>query len=319
MEYSAINHQADKRYCYALKKGKFLFRISTKKNDIDRIVLHFQDKYIPLHMFDSRQAIEMKKTASDRFHDYFEAVAEFDVICLRYYFELIDMQGEVAYFGNCEFYEKEITEIDLMFDCPQNLREEERFEIPQWAENKVVYQIFPARFASSKPVPEDTWYKSPIGHWEDIKGDLRGIIEHLDHIQELGVDVIYLTPIFCADSVHKYDTIDYYRIDPSFGTEEDLTELVKKAHAMGMRVILDGVFNHTSPKFFAFSDIREKGENSKYKDWYYIDSYPLFPGTREEKPNYKSFSYFGGMPKLNLSNEETADYVIRVGKYWIEK
>ncbi len=317
MEFSAISHQADKHYCFALEKGKFLFRIVTKKDDMDRIVLHCQDKYIPLHMLDTRGTVEMEKASTDRFHDYFEAVIEFDVICLRYFFELVDKNGEVAYFGNCEFYEEEITDIDLMFDCPQNLREEEIFDVPEWAKNKVVYQIFPSRYASSKSVPASKWYQAPIGHKADLQGDLRGIIEHLDHLQDLGIDVIYMTPIFKSESSHKYDIIDYYQIDPSFGTEADLAELVEKAHAMGMRVVLDGVFNHTSPKFFAFSDIQEKGENSKYKDWYYIDSFPL-KAERGKKPNFKCFAYYGGMPKLNLQNPETAEYFIQVGKYWIE-
>lgn len=318
MEFSAICHQADKRYCFALEKGKFLFRIAVKKGDMDRIILHCQDKYIPLHKKDTRAKAEMQRVASDCFHDYFEAVIEFDVICLRYFFELTDKQGQTAYFGNCEFYEDEITDIDRMFDCPQNLREEEIFHVPEWVENKVVYQIFPSRFASSKSVPATEWYQAPIGNAADLHGDLRGVIEHLEHMRELGIDVLYMTPIFLSESSHKYDTMNYYRIDPSFGTEEDLKELVEKAHAMGMRVVLDGVFNHTSPKFFAFADIQEKGEMSKYKDWYYIDSFPPQAG-REKKPNYKCFAYYGGMPKLNLQNPETAEYFIRVGKYWIEK
>lgn len=318
MEFSAISHQADKHYCFALGKGRFLFRIAVKKGDIDRIVLHWQDKYISPQILDTRGQAEMKVASSDRFHDYFEAVVEFDVICLRYYFELVDKEGATAYFGNCDFYEAEIIDIERMFDCPQNLREEEIFDVPEWAANKIVYQIFPSRYASSRQVPDAEWYQAPIGHRVNLHGDLRGVIEHLEHLQDLGVDVVYMTPIFYSESSHKYDTIDYYQIDPSFGTEADLAELVEKAHAMGMRVILDAVFNHTSPKFFAFSDILENGEKSKYKDWYYIDSFPA-KVEYGKKPNYQSFAYHGGMPKLNLQNQETAEYFIQVAKYWIEK
>lgn len=318
MEYAAIRHEADKRYCFALKQGIFLFRIQTKRDDMEKVVLYSRDKYLPLEKYDSRRQTEMKKVASDRFCDYFEAEMELDVICLRYFFELTDKAGEKVYFGNGEFYEAQITDIDLMFDCPQNLREEERFEIPQWAKNKVVYQIFPSRFASSREVPKERWYKTPIGRTEELQGDLRGIIKRLDHLQELGVDVIYMTPIFESDSTHKYDTIDYYRMDASFGTEEDLKELVEKAHALGMRVILDGVFNHTSPKFFAFADVAEKGKASPYWNWYYIKRYPM-KATKDEKPDFKSFAYSHGMPKLNLQNEETADYIIGVGQYWMKK
>ena len=122
-----------------------------------------------------------------------------------------------------------------MFDCPQNLREEEMFEVPDWAANKVVYQIFPARFAASQQVDKEQWYKAPISSMDDLHGDLRGIIEHLDHVQNLGIDVLYMTPIFKSYSSHKYDIIDYYQIDPSFGTTEDLRELVQEAHKRGMK------------------------------------------------------------------------------------
>ena len=318
MEYSGIRHEADKRYCFAIEKGKFIIRLQTKKDDMDKVILHWRDKYIPLERMDTRGFCEMEKVASDRFYDYYEAVVAMDVICLRYYFELVDVAGAVAYFGNCEFYEKEIESIHFMFNCPQNLREEEIYDIPQWANNKIVYQIFPSRYASSKDVEEDLWYKAPIGPMDDLKGDLRGIIEHFDHLLEIGVDIIYMTPIFKSPSAHKYDTIDYYQIDPSFGTEEDLRELVDLAHSHGMHVILDGVFNHTSPKFFAFADVAERGPESKYWDWYYVEGYPL-KAERFTKPNFKTFAYFGGMPKLNLQNPETEEYFINVGRYWIEK
>ena len=109
---------------------------------------------------------------------------------------------------------------------------------------------------------KEDWYQAPIGHRADLKGSLRGIINHFDHIKNLGVDILYMTPIFCSDSSHKYNIHDYYRIDPSFGDKEDLKELVKLAHQSGMYVILDGVFNHTGIDFFAFRDIREKGRQS---------------------------------------------------------
>jgi len=318
MEYSGIHHEADKRYCFALEKGKFVIRLQTKKGDMKKVVLHWRDKYIPLELADTRDDSEMEKVASDRFYDYYEVVVEMDVICLRYYFELIDRAGEVSYFGNCEFYDKEIDSIHFMFNCSQTLREEECFDIPQWANNKIVYQIFPSRYASSKAIDEALWYKTPIGARDDLQGDLRGIINHFEHLVELGVDIIYMTPIFKSTSTHKYDTLDYYQIDPSFGTEEDLQELVELAHSHGMRVILDGVFNHTSPKFFAFADVAEKGRESKYWDWYYIEDYPL-KAERFTKPNFKTFAYFGGMPKLNLQNPEVEEYVIKIGCYWMEK
>jgi glycosidase len=317
MELSAIFHDMSKRYCFALKKGEIAIRIKTKKNDVSKVIIHTKDKYLDIHGIETEQEFLMQKVASDTINDYYEIALTIDVICLRYFFELVDFEGQTVFYGNYEFYSEKITSRDKMYDCPQNLREEEEFLIPEWAPNKIVYQIFPSRFATTKDVPCDVWYKTPITHKDNLQGNLRGIINHLDHIKELGVDLIYMTPIFMSDSSHKYDTIDYYKIDPSFGTEEDLKELVQKAHSMGIKVMLDAVFNHTSPKFFAFDDVKKNEEKSKYLDWYYIDGFPL-KFKYGEKPNFKTFAYYGGMPKLNLSNPEVADYFINVGKYWVQ-
>lgn len=318
MEYAAIRHFADKRYCYAIKKGRFLIRLETKKGDAARVVLHVQDKYLPIKYMDTRKEYEMKIKYSDNYIDYYEITIDIDVVCLRYFFEIEDTAGKVTYYGNHNFYDECITDIDRMFDCPQNLREEEMFELPDWARNKVVYQIFPSRFASDQDVPEEVWYQAPIGHKADLKGSLRGIIDHLDYIKELGADIIYMTPIFSSNTSHKYNIDDYYRIDPSFGTKEDLKELVSRAHELGMYVILDGVFNHTAIDFFAFKDIREKEERSAYLNWYYLEDFPLVIEWGK-KPNFKTFSYAAFMPKLNLQNKETADYVIDVASYWIRE
>ena len=318
MEYSAIFHDMDKRFCYAIDKDLFVIRVQVKKDDMKEVILHYEDKYIPMERKDTRMTLPMKKVATSQFHDYYEAQLQMHLICLRYFFEFTDMQGEKVYYGNYEFDKECITNRDRMFDCPQNLREEEMFEVPQWAANKVVYQIFPSRFAATQPVDKKLWYKAPITPMDDLHGNLRGIIEHLDYIKDLGIDVVYLTPIFKSNSCHKYDTIDYYQVDPSFGTTEDLKELVQKSHERGMKVVLDAVYNHSGREFFAFQDILEKGEKSKYLDWYFIDELPP-KGEWGEIPNFKCFGYYGGMPKLNLKNPEVEKYITDVACYWIKE
>lgn len=318
MEYSAIFHDMDKRFCYAIDKDLFVIRVQVKKDDMKEVILHYEDKYIPMERKDTRMTLPMKKVATSQFHDYYEAQLQMHLICLRYFFEFTDMQGEKVYYGNYEFDKECITNRDRMFDCPQNLREEEMFEVPQWAANKVVYQIFPSRFAATQPVDKELWYKAPITPMDDLHGNLRGIIEHLDYIKDLGIDVVYLTPIFKSNSCHKYDTIDYYQVDPSFGTTEDLKELVQKSHERGMKVVLDAVYNHSGREFFAFQDILEKGEKSKYLDWYFIDELPP-SGEWGEIPNFKCFGYYGGMPKLNLKNPEVEKYITDVACYWIKE
>ena len=314
----AIQHSATGQDCICLEPGRFLFRLRCARDDLSRVVLHTQDKYLPLSIQDTREAVPMALSLSDNTLDYWEAELSFDVVCLRYWFALTDTGGQTVYYANYRFSDVPFTDTDDMFDCPQNLREEERFLTPRWAENKVVYQVFPSRFATSQAVPEELWYKTPMSFRDDLHGDLRGLIDRLPHLAELGADVLYLTPVFRSNSCHKYDTIDYYTVDPAFGTKADLKELVEKAHGMGLRVILDGVFNHTSPEFFAFADIREKGPESKYLDWYFIREFPL-RANRGEKPNFKTFSYFGGMPKLNLKNPEVAQYILDVALYWLRE
>ena len=317
MNRGAIAHMPDSRYCFCLEPGRFLFRLQTARDDIVQVKLHTRDKYIPVRLIDTRSVTEMRCVAQDGCHAYFEAELSIDVVCLRYFFELTDQQGQRIFYSNCRFLKDVPEDNDRMFDLPQNLREIERFIPPEWAKNKVVYQVFPARFATSKDVSPRKWYKTPMDAISDLKGDLKGLYGKLEYIRDIGVDILYLTPIFHSKSTHKYDTIDYYTIDPSFGTTEDLIAVVEKAHRFGLRVILDGVFNHTAPEFFAFHDLEKNWESSPYRNWYYCNGKPKRPLIRLGKPNYKCFSYFGGMPKVNLENDETARYFIDVALYWL--
>ncbi len=329
MIYSGISHYADQRDAFFLENGKLRIRIETARGDMNAIYLHVRDKYIGLDRADTRACYKMRRYASDFGHDYFSADIDIqmaghfqknpDMLCLRYFFELVDEAGARVWYGDSRFFSGEPGDVEAMYDCPLISRRELTFRIPDWAKNAVVYQIFPTRFATTEDVPDKLWYKAPIAWNDDLKGNLRGIIEHIPYLKELGVDVIYMTPIFRSNTSHKYDTIDYYAVDPSLGDENDLHELVDKAHANGMRVMLDGVFNHTSPDFFAFKDIKKNGKKSEYYDWYYLDSDDISFGSRTEKPSYQSFAYVGMMPKLNLSNPETADYVTGVACHYIKE
>ena len=149
MEFAAIFHDTTKKYAYALEKGHFVIRLKTKKNDIKRVTLLYQDKYIPIHFHDTRARKDMYLISSDNYCDYYEVHVDMDMVCLRYQFELEDYEGNIFYYANHEFYKEPRTHIDYMYDCPQNLREEEMVVTPDWAKNKVVYQIFPDRFNKS--------------------------------------------------------------------------------------------------------------------------------------------------------------------------
>ncbi len=147
-------------------------------------------------------------------------------------------------------------------------------------------------------------------------GDFQGIIDHLDYLVNLGINGIYLTPIFKAYSNHKYDTIDYFEIDPQFGDKETFRRLVKECHARGIKVMLDAVFNHSGFYFEPFQDVLENQEDSRYKDWFHIWDFPI---ETEPKPNYDAFGFVSTMPKLNTANSEVKKYLLDVAEYWVKE
>jgi cyclomaltodextrinase / maltogenic alpha-amylase / neopullulanase len=190
--------------------------------------------------------------------------------------------------------------------------------VPAWVKDAIFYQIFPERFANgdstNDPPGTEPWGGEPTTK-NFFGGDLQGIIDHLNYISSLGVNAIYLNPIFEATSSHKYNTTDYLKIDPHFGNESTFKQLVDSCHARGIRIILDGVFNHTGTDFFAFADVKRLGANSKYVSWYNIYSFPI---AQPNKPNYESWWGHGSLPKLMTHNPEVQDYLFRVTRHWME-
>jgi cyclomaltodextrinase len=167
-------------------------------------------------------------------------------------------------------------------------------ESPDWVRDAVFYQIFPDRFASSVRVPKpgalERWEAPPTPH--GFKGgDLLGVAEHLDELLDLGITALYLNPVFASASNHRYHTYDYELVDPLLGGDAALRTLLDEAHARGIRVILDGVFNHASRGFWPFHHVLENGAASPYRDWFCLDSQVLsggrglnaYPGQRERE------------------------------------
>ncbi len=188
---------------------------------------------------------------------------------------------------------------------------------PGWVQDAVFYQIFPDRFANgdtaNDPPGTRAWGGTPTpGNF--FGGDLRGILNRLDYISSLGVNALYLNPVFASRSNHKYNTSDYLKIDPAFGDEALFRELVDSCHARGIRVILDGVFNHTGVDFFAFADLKKNGAHSPYAGWYNVHGYPVGPVSR---PNYECWWGFGSLPKLMTSNPGVRQYLFDVTRHWL--
>jgi glycosidase len=199
-----------------------------------------------------------------------------------------------------------------------SLRAQQQLFVPDWVKDAVFYQIFPERFANGNPANDppgtEPWGGEPKSR-NYFGGDLQGIIDHLDYIASLGINTLYLNPIFESNSNHKYHAKDYLKIDPHFGDERTFKKLVDECHARGIRIILDGVFNHTGVEFFAFEDIKKNGANSQYLGWFNIYSLPIGPPS---KPNYECWWGYGDLPKLMTHNPEVRDHLFQVTRHWME-
>jgi cyclomaltodextrinase / maltogenic alpha-amylase / neopullulanase len=191
---------------------------------------------------------------------------------------------------------------------------------PDWVKHAIFYQIFPDRFAKSdkveKPNNLEPWDSPPTV--EGYKGgDLLGVVEHLDHIQELGATAIYFTPIFQSAANHRYHTHDYYQVDPLLGGNAAFGVLLDEAHRRGMQVVLDGVFNHASRGFFQFNDILEHGPHSPWLDWFTIEGWPLSAYDGSKPANYLSWVGNRALPKLNTDNPQVREFIMRVAEHWL--
>lgn len=225
-------------------------------------------------------------------------------------------------------------------------------DTPAWVRDAVFYQVFPDRFASServvKPGPLEPW-DSPPTNFGFKGGDLLGIVEHLDHIAAVGANALYLNPIFQSASNHRYHTYDYLTVDPLLGGDAALRELLDRAHARGIRVVLDGVFNHTGRGFWPFHHVLETGSGSPYRNWFHFDeeglregrpvnAYPtghMRSGVATDEPvagvvdpdtdaasararlGYEAWWGMPALPKLNVDEPAVREYLWGVAEHWL--
>lgn len=246
---------------------------------------------------------------------------------LKYYFELITETERWYYFEDGFVSEEQMHLEGRSRQCfvfpwmnPADIK-----RVPAWVNDTVWYQIYPERFCngdtSNDPQGVLAWREEGgVTNQEFFGGDLAGITKKLDYLMNLGVTGLYLTPINEAPSSHKYDTTDYMKIDPNFGTEEVFIDLVNKAHERGMRVMLDGVFNHCGRFFKPWLEVLEKGPESEYYDWFMINQWPIDYGNgAAHKGQLYTFGFFDGMPKLNTNNPKVRKYFLDVCTTWVEK
>lgn len=232
--------------------------------------------------------------------------------------------------------------------------------VPEWSRGAVIYQIFPERFdnGDDRLTPEDAvaWGTEP--RWLDFQGgDLIGIADKADYLADLGVDAVYVNPIFHAPSTHRYDAIDYYQVEPALGGNEALADLVETLHERGMKLIVDASFNHCHPRFFAFVDVMANGRDSDYWDWFLVKHYPPRVLVRPHEFSAEEFrapdeyleflrrfeaesgvpveertdagpalsttyeSWYGvpSLPRINLASTAARRYFLDVARYWVRE
>ncbi|WP_135552355.1 glycoside hydrolase family 13 protein [Paenibacillus cymbidii] len=311
-----ILHEPTREYAYPLSRTRLAIRLRVSCGMASAgscTVLHWNR-----NLGDSKHPARTPLAcyARDDEFDYWEAVIETEKATryVLYYFEVESAHGTLrkTYYGtgNGEpeggFYEY----------CYTN--EGEPFVVPDWVRGAVVYHAFPERFCNGNPANDPpgaaAWGSEPTRD-NFMGGDLAGIASRVPYLYALGVTVLYMNPIFAAPSNHKYDTADYYAVDPQFGTMDDLRSLVRTCHELGIRVMLDGVFNHCGFEFPPFRDVLAKGRRSEYRDWFYADEFPLNP----ERLNYETIGYYALMPKVRLRHETARAYMLDVALYWLRE
>lgn len=318
MQKEAIYHRPKNNYAYAYDSTTLHLRLRTKKDDTLNVFLIFGDPYDWKDNAWQYYKKEMSLTGSDDLFDYWTISVKPPYRRLRYGFYLEDQTESVVYTEKGFLTEQPVDTNDY-FSFPF-MNEIDVFKAPEWVKETVWYQIFPERFAngdsSLDPAGVLPWGKYPPARDNFFGGDFQGVIDHLDHLTDLGVNGIYFTPIFKAKSNHKYDTIDYLEIDSQFGDKETFKQLIKACHERGIKVMLDAVFNHSGYYFEPFQDLLKNGEGSRYKDWFHVRSFPIETKTL---PSYDTFAFEASMPKLNTANPEVKEYLLQVGKYWVEE
>ena len=258
----AIMHTPESKYCYAIDEGSVALRIRIAKEDNPKISVIYGGKY----SYSLKQKeMNMDRSYEDRLYAYYTCNLRLRDKRLVYIFK-IDENGKTYYYsedGLTSSYDFKLS----FYNCFQYsyINECDIIKTIDWMKDAVFYQIFVDRFDIGNLNKDMSYVNLQWGSRPNPKsfagGDLRGIINKLPYIKGLGINAIYLTPIFKSISNHKYDISDYLSIDEAFGDKNQLHELVEKAHAMGIRIVLDAVFNHCSENLMQFQDAIKKALN----------------------------------------------------------
>jgi len=348
-----LYHEAKSKFAYVYDKDTLHLRLLASKGKVQKIEVIYGDPFFwgPVEsnpekwewkIATSENTLMTKEYETSLFDHFFVAIKP-EFKRAKYAF-IIDDQYLYGANGivDLELDPKERTNLFGYFNFPY-LNEEDIFDAPKWIEDQVWYSIFPERFhngdSSISPKNVLPWGQTEkYSNNQRFGGDLQGIIDQLPYLSNLGITGIYMTPVFLSNSSHKYDVIDYKKIDPAFGTNEKFGELVQTAHKHNIKVTLDAVFNHCSINHPWFQDVIKNGKKSKYIDCFHVidEDKPVFdedyilgqkiPKAMSKKYhdnprllNFRTFAFTPYMPKLNTANEMMKEHLIDAALYWIEE
>lgn len=289
--------------------------LEAARDDLSRVVLIYGPRYSQDE--DVHNKVQMELKYKTKYHDVYSAKLELIDSRVRYLFYLEDCSGNKVWYNEKGFFKARPQGYDSGYFQKAIINESDVKRTPDWIKSSIIYQIFPDRFfrANKNNSKNRDWNQLPKRD-SIYGGDIKGIIEKLDYLEELGINTIYLTPIFKSPSNHKYNIDDYYQIDPNFGDLEDAKELSRKAKKKGIKIIIDAVFNHSSSNFFAFKDLVANGKKSEYVNWYFPENFPV----SKKDANYSTFATdVHDMPRLNLDDPEAQKYFLKVAEYWTKE
>ncbi|OXM13552.1 glycoside hydrolase family 13 protein [Paenibacillus herberti] len=312
----AIYHVPKDEYCYALDSTTIRVTIRVRRTELKSGKILLTDRYAHERFMPPTVSYDLRLAGNDKLFDYWFADLTIESRRPKYLFQLFDGSDDNW------FSEEGLTDVRpemSWFEFPY-IAEADVIRHPEWFQEAIFYQIGVDRFFNgdkeNDPPGVLPWGEAPT-MTTFFGGDLDGIIEKLDYLTELGINALYLNPIFLAPSTFKYDTADYYQIDPQFGGNPAFDRLLGACHERGIRVVLDAVFNHAGLLFEPFRSVIEHGPRSAYYDWFYIREWPL--EMEEPKQSYDTFSFTARMPKLRHEHPDVRRYLLSVAAYWTRK
>ena len=302
MERSSIFHRSEQPYAYAVANDRLRVRLRTRAGDCAHVFAHYRNLYD--HVSPYRTA-EMQPIVSDGVATLYEAELHVPERHFQYWFELVGDEETLRYTSD-GFLESVPERSCFYFPA---INGDEIVSPPAWAKGGVVYQIFVDRFDKGGHAVAET--QAPF-----CGGDLWGAADRLDYVKAFGADMVYLSPVWQSPTYHKYDVSDYYAVDAALGGDEALLAFVGKAHSLGLKVILDAVFNHCSDQNPLFQNVLAHGEDSPYRDWFYLNGFPV----AVNPCNYDTFAgAVPSMPRFDTSNPAVIEYLTDAALFWTKR